>query len=370
MRPPSVTINQASGQSDPTNVPIVAFDVKFSEAVTGFTADDVSLFGSTVGGTLVVSVAGSGDTYTVTVTGMSSHGLVVASIPAGVVSDAAGNLNPASTSTDNTIAYLGHGILAFSSATYDTNEEAGAVRITVSRSIGNEGAVSIDVGTSSGTAHAGADYTTSSGTLSWADGEIGDKTLDIPILQDALNEGKELFALTLSNPVGSPGLGLADATVAIASSDGQGPGTYFDQDGDKYTIKLNGKTGSLLYFRTDPDGDGKGPIEAIELSGTLPDPLKPKASLVIAVTKSKTTTDGGSVALGAITGTGLKSIAARKANLNLEGINLNGYLGTLTIGNISNGADIKTLATTNPKQKTRITTGAIGDGTAIDIGAS
>ena len=55
--------------------------------------------------------------------------------------------------------------------------------------------------------------------------------------------------------------------------------------------------------------------------------------------------------------------------MNLEGINLNGYLGALTIGNITNGADITTLATTNPKQKTRITAGAIGAGTAIDIGA-
>jgi hypothetical protein len=132
---------------------------------------------------------------------------------------------------------------------------------------------------------------------------------------------------------------------------------------------LTGRTGSLQWFRTDPDGEGKGPIELIELAGTLPDPLKPKAGLVVAVAKAKTSTDGGTVGLGAVTGPGLKSISARKATLNLEGINLAGYLGALTIGNITNGADVITGATTNPKQKTRINALAIGDGTAIEVGA-
>jgi hypothetical protein len=63
-------------------------------------------------------------------------------------------------------------------------------------------------------------------------------------------------------------------------------------------------------------------------------------------------------------------ISARKANLNLEGINLNGYLGALTIGNIQNGADITTLATSNPLQKTRINALSIGDGTNIIVGAA
>jgi hypothetical protein len=367
--PPTVTINQAAGQNDPTNVPSIVFAVKFSEPVIGFTADDVNLLGSTAGGTLVVDVSGSGDTYTVTVTGMTSRGLVVASIPAGAASDAADNLSLASTSTDNTVEFFNPGTIAFSSANYETSEEAGTVRITVSRTGGTEGALSIDYGTSPDTAHAGSDYTSVLGTLSWADGEAGDKTFDIPILDDTLNEGKELIKLALSNPIGNPDLGLTSATVAIAPSDGQGPGVYFDEDGDKYSIKLTGKTGSLLYYRSDPDGNGRGPIELIELTDTQTDPLKPTASLFITVTKAKTSTDGGTVGLGAITGSGLASIVAPKANLNMEGIDLAGYLRTLRIGNILNGADVTTLSTSNPKQKTSITALSIGDGTTIDIGA-
>ncbi len=368
--PPTVTINQAPGHPDPTNVASVQFDVKFSEPVTGFDAADVSLAGSTTGGTLSIDVTGSLDTYLVTVTGMTTSGSIIATIPAAAAIDAAGNGNLASTCTDNLVEFLNAGILGFAQAIYHTAEDASTVTITVTRTGETDGAVSIQYGTGAGTAHAGSDYTTTFGTLSWADGESGDKTFTIPILPDDLNEGKEVINLALTNPVGNPDLGLTTATVAIAPSDGQGPGVYYDQDGDKYSIKLTGKTGSLLYYRTDPDGDGRGPIELIELTDTLPDPLKPKASLVITVAKSRTSTDGGTVGLGAITGSGLKSISARRANLDGDGINLNGYLGALVIGNITNGADITTLATTNPKQKTRINALAIGDDSAIQVGAS
>src|SRR5207248_415388 len=79
--PPTVTINQAATQLDPTHGTPIAFTVVFSEPVTGFTASDVSLAGSTVPGILSAAVSGSGANYTVTVTGMVGLGTVVASIP-------------------------------------------------------------------------------------------------------------------------------------------------------------------------------------------------------------------------------------------------------------------------------------------------
>src|SRR5581483_1764090 len=62
---PTVTINRVGGPG-PTNTS-PTFAVVFSESVTGFTAADVSLAGSTVGGALVATVSGSGASYTVTV---------------------------------------------------------------------------------------------------------------------------------------------------------------------------------------------------------------------------------------------------------------------------------------------------------------
>ncbi|HVK13186.1 MAG TPA: Ig-like domain-containing protein, partial [Gemmataceae bacterium] len=381
--PPTVTINQAAGQADPSGTPSVQFAVKFNEPVTGFNASDVSLSGSTVGGTLSVAVTGSLDTYVVTVTGMTTGGFVVATVPAGGSTDAAGNANLASTSTDNSIRFVNTGTVGFSDAVFTGTEDDGSVTITVTRAGGADGKVSVDFTSAPDTAHIGGqaiigqnDYTPVTRTLTWEDGEDGPQTFTIPILQDGLNEGKELITLGLTPtpnlPPGQlpPALGLSEAAAAIAPSDGQGPGTYLDSDNDKVTIKLGGRTGSLLFFRTDPDGDGRGPIELIELTGTLPNPLRPKAVLNITVKKAlATTADGGTVNLGAVTGPGLKAINAPKANLNLEGVNLTGYLGSLKIGNILNGADVVALATSNPLQKTRINAKVIADGTSIDVGA-
>ena len=102
---PTVTIDQAASQADPTGVSPINFTVVFSEAVTGFATGDVTLTGSTAGGTLVGTVTGSGTTYNVAVTGMTTGGSVVATILAGVASDTAGNLNLASTSTDNNVLW-------------------------------------------------------------------------------------------------------------------------------------------------------------------------------------------------------------------------------------------------------------------------
>ena len=102
---PTVTIDQAIAQTDPTSAAPILFTATFSEPITGFTGTDVSFAGSTVGGTLVANVTGSGATYTVSVTGMVGSGTVVASIPAGMASDLAGNANVASTSVDNTVTF-------------------------------------------------------------------------------------------------------------------------------------------------------------------------------------------------------------------------------------------------------------------------
>ena len=99
---PTVTINQAAGQADPTDSVPINFTVVFNEPVTGFTNGDVTLSG-TAGATTAL-VSGSGTTYNVAVSGITSIGTVIASIPLGVATDAAGNGNAASTSADNSVA--------------------------------------------------------------------------------------------------------------------------------------------------------------------------------------------------------------------------------------------------------------------------
>ncbi len=103
---PAVTINQSLGQADPTSGSTVEFTVTFTPPVTGFTSADVNLAASSALGTLVAAVSGSGASYTVTVTGMTGNGTIVASIPAGAAQDGDGDVNTASSTIDNTVTWV------------------------------------------------------------------------------------------------------------------------------------------------------------------------------------------------------------------------------------------------------------------------
>ena len=77
--------------------------------------------------------------------------------------------------------------------------------------------VTVHYATEDGTAAAGADYTATSGTLSFAPGDLA-KTVSVPILDDAHDEGSETLTLTLSNATGAR-IRDAGATGTIENSD-------------------------------------------------------------------------------------------------------------------------------------------------------
>ena len=78
-------------------------------------------------------------------------------------------------------------------------------------------AVTVDYATADGSATAGEDYTAASGTLTFAPGETS-KTVAVPVLDDAIDEGEETFTLTLSGPSGAE-LADAEAVGTITNSD-------------------------------------------------------------------------------------------------------------------------------------------------------
>ncbi|MEJ2048022.1 MAG: hypothetical protein P8X92_09300, partial [Dehalococcoidia bacterium] len=69
------------------------------------TGEDVLITG-TAEGTKTVDITGTGPTYDAAVSGMTTGGTLIVNIPAGSVTDSAGNPNSASTSTDNTVYYI------------------------------------------------------------------------------------------------------------------------------------------------------------------------------------------------------------------------------------------------------------------------
>src|SRR4029453_2601600 len=102
-----VTLNVFSVDTTPPGVTIDQCAAVFREPVTGFTASDVTI-GGTAGGTKLVTVTNPSadkETFNVSVTGMTTRGTVVATVPAGAVQDGAGNVGTASTSIDNSVTW-------------------------------------------------------------------------------------------------------------------------------------------------------------------------------------------------------------------------------------------------------------------------
>src|SRR6185295_17796818 len=111
------------------------------------------------------------------------------------------------------------GTLAFSASTYST-PEAGSAAISVTRTGGASGVVSITYATSDGTATAGSDYTAATGMLAWANGDSATKSFLVPIASDSVSEPDETVNLTLSTPTGGATLGSpSSATLTIADDD-------------------------------------------------------------------------------------------------------------------------------------------------------
>jgi uncharacterized delta-60 repeat protein len=116
------------------------------------------------------------------------------------------------------------GNLIFSATSYSVLESAGSVVITVLRTNGTTGAVTVDYRTVSGTALSGNDFVAQSGTLVFNEGQsVG--VITIPILDDSLVEGDEDFQVILSNPGGGALiLGATNAVVTILDEE-FGPGS-------------------------------------------------------------------------------------------------------------------------------------------------
>ena len=113
------------------------------------------------------------------------------------------------------------GTVQFAAASVNTTENAGSVVVTVSRVGGSAGAISVNYATADGTALAGTDYTATSGTVSWADGDTADKQIGVFITDRQLYDGStKTFSVVLSAPTGGATLGTtSSASVNILDND-------------------------------------------------------------------------------------------------------------------------------------------------------
>ena len=117
--------------------------------------------------------------------------------------------------------------------------------------------VTVDYATSDGTATAGADYTATSSTLSFAAGET-QKTITVAVLDDAHDEGTETLTLTLSNAQGAA-IDDATATGRIINTDPM-PAAWLARFGRTSATQVLG----LLDARFD---EARAPASQLTLGG-------------------------------------------------------------------------------------------------------
>ncbi|MDP7477275.1 MAG: Calx-beta domain-containing protein, partial [Candidatus Peribacteraceae bacterium] len=103
---------------------------------------------------------------------------------------------------DDEISSFGNGKLKLSKDNYPNGSEGNLLVITIDRTGGSAGEITVDYETLEGQARAGDDYTETSGTLTFKEGE-SQKIVAIPILADDRDDPRETFRFKIKNPTGS-----------------------------------------------------------------------------------------------------------------------------------------------------------------------
>lgn len=256
----SRTVNWTRGDSDGVIVVMKQGAAVNSDPAdgtfTGYTANSVFSSGTQIGTGNYVVYKGTGSS--VNVTGLTNGATYYVSVYEynGLV-DTSG--------VDQGVNYqsgaAGLPTLAFSSPTYTVNENGGTATIYVSR-IGIPTGV---VGVSYTTLGGSAQFTSTSGTLSWGNGESADKFFTVSITDNLLYNEDKWVDLTLSSPTGGAVLG-SPSTAVLTVVENEAPPAVIALTASSYSVNENGGTAQIILRRT---GNSVGVITAY--CGTQPE---------------------------------------------------------------------------------------------------
>jgi hypothetical protein len=149
------------------------------------------------------------------------------------------------------------GALQFSASNYTVPQSSGSATITVNRSGGSTGAVQVSYATApGGTAIAGQDYQTTSGTLNWAGGDTSPKTFNVTLLSNPSAGTNSTIFLTLSNATGAAYLGSqANSVLTITNAPPTVPPSSFSVWQFNH-FGANTNNPAIAGDSADPDHDG------------------------------------------------------------------------------------------------------------------
>ena len=109
--------------------------------------------------------------------------------------------------------------LQFSARQFSVNEDGTAIApVVITRSGSSQGSVGVTLTSSADTATASTDYMETDVVVDFTNGETS-KVVNIPIVNDSLEEGGETLTLTLSNPTRGAGLGTQNTAILTIIDD-------------------------------------------------------------------------------------------------------------------------------------------------------
>jgi LPXTG-site transpeptidase (sortase) family protein len=266
---PTVTVEQASGQTDPTNFLPIHFTVVFSETIDADTFQDTDLtLGGSAPGTLSATITEISPmdhtTFDIAVNGLTGNGTVTAAISStDLVFDYAGNGNTASTSSDNTVTYDASNpsvvsISRSSPAENPTNADSLVFRVIFSEDVMNVNPSDFTVNSTS-TAVINAvvvidavtyDIVVIGGDLAGFNGVVG---LDISTTNDISDLGGNL--LTAGEPSTDETYTLNNVIIQVVTNGVVGDGSTVINDGGAYTSHFNSFTITFNTDAYDPAGN-------------------------------------------------------------------------------------------------------------------
>ena len=119
------------------------------------------------------------------------------------------------------------GIPSFNSSSYSVGEASSTVQLSVYRYSGSQGPLSVNYTTVNGTALSGTNYTKTTGTLSWADGNTSVQYINVPITYDGVQTSNLNFTVNLSGlSTGSFSNYPNSVTSSTVTITDQEPGTF------------------------------------------------------------------------------------------------------------------------------------------------
>jgi hypothetical protein len=208
-----ITVAESAGNAVFT---ITAGATSASTMIVGYTTADGSAFAGSdyTARTGVVAIAPGATTATVSVPilvdalteGVETFGLTLSGVVGCTIADGS--------AVCTISASVGLPVLSINSLS--VVETVGTAAFTVTLAPASPSAVTVAYATANGTATAASDYTSTSGTLTFAAGETS-KTISVPVLTDALTEGDETFTVTLSSATNSV-VGTAVGTCTILAA--------------------------------------------------------------------------------------------------------------------------------------------------------